>query len=883
MALGLTAWGRRVGLAAAVALLAFLILSPAPALADGTVSGTVTDSATGAPIPYVYVELNDGSGKQLSATTSAADGAYTLPSAPDGTWYVGFFEYDYEGIYPGISVTITGSHVTGVNAAMVRDGHITGTVTAADGTPVSGIFVQAFGSDGADSSACTAADGSYTLKGLTPGSYRIDFSYSGCHDFVGIDSLEVFYDDKPSYSTADLVSTSDDSTTAGIDAVMPAAGEVSGTVIGAASGNPLPNIEVDAYDSSGRIGLATCTAADGTYALNGLAPGTYRVGFTAGSPTSECGPTLEGNYAPQFYDGEHSLATADPLTLTAGSAKTGVNAAMATGGQITGTVTDAKSHRPLPELEADAYDLSGNLVQWVCVAEDATYDLEALDSGTYKVFFMSDPPRTGNCGGYPYYYGYYRNKSTFASANPVTVESGQTTSDINGTLTQHIPWGAVGGSVTDALTGTAISGATVWVYDSNGTARAQKTDAAGRYGFNLKPGEYRIEVAAPGYVTQFYKDKASLETADQVWVQSSIETTASVALLQRPGKITGTATDAATGAPLPGVNVIASDAAGARSFAVTDSAGAYSLSLTPGTYRVEFDLTGYLYQYYDGASSVLGADPVTVTSKETTADVDAALLKPPGQISGTVTDAATSSPIAGATITVYDSFGKAVASTTTNAGGDYIAQGLQPASYRLGFAAPGYSGQFYSAKTSLAAADPVAVTTGGTRSGIDATLVGLPAAPMPVSPAKPPPTLPPSVSIPRPEITHLAESHKRFRAGAKLAPGRHRRPPTGTTFTFALTEPSTVKLVFARVREGRRVKGKCVAPGRANRHDRRCLRSSPDGTRSYRAKAGAQTVAFTGRLPRHKTLAPGRHELTVTASNLAGRSKPRSIDFAIVK
>lgn len=81
----------------------------------------------------------------------------------------------------------------------------------------------------------------------------------------------------------------------------------------------MASAEVDVYDSSGNFVAAAETASDGTYSVSGLDTGTYKVGFVF----------FEGNYyAAQFYNGKCSLATADPVSVTAGSTTSNINAAL---------------------------------------------------------------------------------------------------------------------------------------------------------------------------------------------------------------------------------------------------------------------------------------------------------------------------------------------------------------------------------------------------------------------------------------------------------------------------------------------------------------------------------------------------------------------------
>jgi alpha-tubulin suppressor-like RCC1 family protein len=143
-------------------------------------------------------------------------------------------------------------------------------------------------------------------------------------------------------------------------------------------------------------------------------------------------------------------------------------------------------------------------------------------------------------------------------------------------------------------------------------------------------------------------------------------------------------------------------------------------------------------------------------------------------------------------------------------------------------------------------------------------------------------TLSTSAASPQPPIlTRLRQSHRRWRE--RRARGRDRAgTPVGTTFSFHLSEPATVRLAFTRPLRGRLLGGRCEAPSRSNRAYRRCTLSVIAGTLSVSGHPGANTVTFAGRLSSGRRLPPGRYMLSATATNSAGRSAPRLLAFAIL-
>jgi hypothetical protein len=109
---------------------------------------------------------------------------------------------------------------------------------------------------------------------------------------------------------------------------------------------------------------------------------------------------------------------------------------------------------------------------------------------------------------------------------------------------------------------------------------------------------------------------------------------------------------------------------------VTTSDGKYEFPRLPaGDYSVTVP---------DPPGDYLVPDPKPVTLGRVDETANLALARP-GSISGTVTDHDTGDPVAGATITVT---GATTTTITTNAAGDYSADGLDPGDYTVVVTAP---------------------------------------------------------------------------------------------------------------------------------------------------------------------------------------------------
>jgi hypothetical protein len=362
-----------------------------------------------------------------------------------GTGTVSATLYAQSGAKDSVSESVTMSY-----------GQITGSASdSATKAALAGICVKAYNSSGGVlASAQTDSSGAYTLSSVPEGSAVVGFS-SGCG--AG-NYLAQYYNDKSSLVSADPVGVSAGATTSGINAAMLAGGQITGTVTAAATKAALAGICVQAYDSSGAGVASAQTNASGVYTLSALAAGSYHVGF------ADCaaGPDNAGTYVTQYYNGKATLASADPIAVAAGATTSGINAAMVTHGEITGTVTDSASKAPLAGICVDIYDSTGALVGAVSTDSSGAYVSPRLFVGSYRVGFF-------NCGASTYASQYYNDQATLASADPVTVTDGTTTSGINAALvaTGATPPTVATGSASGVATGSATVSGTV---SPNGTA-----------------------------------------------------------------------------------------------------------------------------------------------------------------------------------------------------------------------------------------------------------------------------------------------------------------------------------------------------------------------------------------------------------------------------
>ena len=135
-----------------------------------------------------------------------------------------------------------------------------------------------------------------------------------------------------------------------------------------------------------------------------------------------------------------------------------------------------------------------------------------------------------------------------------------------------------------------------------------------------------------------------------------------------------------------------------------------------------------------------------------------------------------------------------------------------------------------------------------------------------------------------PTVANPAQSNSTWSEGNKLATFSRKKTRIGTTFSFILNEQARVSFAFTQQVGGRKVKGKCVAQTKKNRHNPSCKRTVTRGTLSFTGHIGRNMVSFQGRISASKKLPLGRYKLVIIATNAAGqRSSPKSLSFTIVK
>jgi protocatechuate 3,4-dioxygenase beta subunit len=332
--------------------------------------------------------------------------------------------------------------------------------------------------------------------------------------------------------------------------------------------------------------------------------------------------------------------------------------AYVTARSISGKVTDAATGLPIADLSVQVYDTAGIFLEGLEAQTDdqGQYSFAGLTPGHYKLGTAHEPGYIGQ-----WYQGVNRQGNPWgAGATEVDVSTADAT-DIDFALTMGR---SISGTITDAVTGLPLPDVNVQVWEVGGwwlRGLVIQTDAQGQYstaGPGLIPGLYRVRTANDHYVNEWF-DNVICQThpegtgATVVDISTADATHVDFAL-GRGYKISGTITDAATGLPLPNVNVQVADTSGnwlGGGGTQTDGQGQYSFGgMIPGLYKLQAAWTdqSYILEWYDNVicqtdPEGTGAAEVDVRAADAT-DIDFALARG-RSISGTITDALTGLPI----------------------------------------------------------------------------------------------------------------------------------------------------------------------------------------------------------------------------------------------
>lgn len=233
---------------------------------SGTISGTVTDSISSAPLESVIISASTAGGISGGYTITNASGKYSInTNLATGTYNVSAWFPDLHLSKTVSGIAITAGAETTADLALDRSGIISGRVTQSPGgQPVAGASVVASsGGFAYFGSAQTNTTGYYSIaSGLGTGTYTVIASFGMAFNMT--------------YGVS-VVAGSE--TSVDMALIIVPSGTIAGRVTNS-TGSPIQFATVDAEGADGS-GHAT-TDANGNYTISsGLGTGTYTVNASA--------------------------------------------------------------------------------------------------------------------------------------------------------------------------------------------------------------------------------------------------------------------------------------------------------------------------------------------------------------------------------------------------------------------------------------------------------------------------------------------------------------------------------------------------------------------------------------------------------------------------
>ena len=390
--------------------------APAPA-GTGSISGRVTNSATGTGIAYLIVAVMDSDFNVITGLTTNGSGYYSLTGLPNEPVlvftdslasdlnYVDEYYNDVQvagnfeaagATWLNLAATPTRSNI---NFSLVAGKSISGDVRNGSSVGLEGAEVDVYDLSGNFMLyGLVESWGAYSVTGLPAGQYLV------C-TYNDLGYVDEWYDNVPVLTDWDGASativnvTSSNATSRNF--TLELGRDIGGTVTASAGGAALADVTIRVQPLDRAWEIYTSTDGAGNYTMQGLPSGQYYVS------TENYDGYVDEWYNDHKVPGDVLGEEATPVNVTSAS-NYEVDFALDTGYTISGVVTDSSTGNALldPGTVLEVYNAEGTVFggAWVGGDGETAYSTWAMPAGTYYVRTLAE------LTGAPYVDEWYNNK-----------------------------------------------------------------------------------------------------------------------------------------------------------------------------------------------------------------------------------------------------------------------------------------------------------------------------------------------------------------------------------------------------------------------------------------------------------------------------------------
>ncbi|MFN4002328.1 hypothetical protein [Microcella sp.] len=563
--------------------------------------------------------------------------------------------------------------------------------------------------------AAPGAD-NWSVSGLEAGEYLVQFEYRGNQSNIADAFKGGSYRANEALYNNHIVQVGDAYTSDNVDITLLQGAIIEG-LVRSTGGTNLAGQDVVVWRQSrteyGSVYFeevtTVSTLSTGRYEVRELPPGKYAVEIGGRS-----------GYLSEYWNDLRFTASAEeaydtnPIDLTAGQRRSAIDAQLALGSRISGTVKNTAGSG-LRSVVVTAYRNDNQGIQEIAsvtTSTTGTYTLAGLPAGSYIIGYT--PPTTGTTIYLP---EFYNNKIYDYQGTPVAVSAGATKTGVNVVLDRAA---SIAGTVSfasgalpneDPMNASVIACKRDLVNEYTDCYGQGEADVAndGKYLITgLRAGSYTVFVSYEGaenYRDEYFTNSETLDDATYFTVSTGAAVTSKNVQLDPGATVTGTIRSP-EGTALQGVQVTwygtnngYTDYSN-QSSDYTDADGRYEVTgLNSGEYVGLADPSGsqdgaqYPERFVGGEYSESVADVYTLTTPQTLGNLDVQFDNAV-DLSGVIKAESSGLPLEGMSVYLHRFISDTGSRTdvsgpfSTNSAGEYDLPPLPPGSYTVTAATP---------------------------------------------------------------------------------------------------------------------------------------------------------------------------------------------------